>query len=231
MNNFVKSVGVFIIGLLFVVSGAWLSDKVRKRSTLETPRSIVDCPSDFIHYSSLSNNEDRTVKLISKETSMFASGGKFVNPQVVITQNKSDKSEMACGYLFIRTGTKNYGPLQNWEDVYINPTGFGGHVSIDNAISVNEGEEYSEYLIPLERVMYWRTKLRTSKLNANWVALLNVSVEVPFGIGLNTNNQNGFIDEISITYKCWNPTTGEENNNCQLVVKEVNDRTTNSLEK
>ena len=48
--------------------------------------------------------------------------------------------------------------------------------------------------------------------------LLNVSQSIGFEIGLNTNDKTGFIDKFSIAYKCWNPTTGEENQDCRIEV-------------
>lgn len=31
-------------------------------------------------------------------------------------------------------------------------------------------------------------------------------------------DKTGFIDEVIIAYKCWNPKTGEENNDCELKI-------------
>lgn len=73
---------------------------------------------------------------------------------------------------------------------------------------------------------YWKTRADRNNdtlLSADWAALLNVSETVKFEIALNTNNQFGFIDELSIAYKCWNPATGEENTGCKLDIADSND--------
>ncbi|KKQ41961.1 MAG: hypothetical protein US61_C0036G0009, partial [Parcubacteria group bacterium GW2011_GWE2_37_8] len=147
----------------------------------------------------------------------------FVNSQVVIAKSETATSKVACGYLFIRAGTETVGALQSWEDVYINPNAFGGHLLSKSAFSVNDGQSYSEYIYSLDKIQYWRSIQDHSILTADWASLLNVSPEVSFTIALNTNDHTGFIDEVSIAYKCWDPATGEENTGCRLSVKSSED--------
>lgn len=231
--NFLKAIGFFFAALIFVLSAVFLSkwingDSKPITSTTTIPeiieRKMVSCPPDRLSYSTVSQN----VKLIDKETAMFAENGKFANPQVIIAKSETSDSKVACGYLFVRAGTKSNGALQDWEDVYINPNSFGGHIISKSAISINDGENYSEYLFSLDRIPYWATSERKSVLNADWAALLNVSNEVKFDIALNTNDKTGFINEIAIAYKCWNPKTGEENTGCKLDVKNKTDIQTNN---
>lgn len=226
--NFFKAIGFFLAALIFVLSAVFLSKWItgepkQNPQTVIIPETIerimVSCSPDRLSYSTVNQN----VKLIDKETAMFAKDGKFANPQVVITKSETNDSKVACGYLFVRAGTKSNGALQEWEDVYINPNSFGGHIISKSAISINDGENYSEYLFSLDRIPYWATSGRKSVLNADWAALLNVSNEVKFDIALNTNDKTGFINEIAIAYKCWNPKTGEENTGCKLDVKNKTD--------
>ncbi len=147
---------------------------------------------------------------------MFAADGKFVNSTIVITKNETEKSKVACGYLFVRAGTGTNGSLQTWENVYINPNEFGGHIIPNN--TPGDAREYSEYLFSLDKIQYWKTRNRKSVLTADWAALLNVASQVSFHVALNTEDRSGFIDEIAISYKCWNPKTGEENKECRLDV-------------
>lgn len=218
--NFLKAIGFFFAALVFVLSAVFLS----KWITGDTQNNIVSCPPDRLSYSTVS----QSVKLIGKRTAMFAENGKFINPQVIIAKSETNDSRVACGYLFVRAGTKNNGALQSWENVYINPDTFGGHIVSKSAISVNDGEQYSEYLFSLDKIQYWPTSARKAILNADWAALLNVSNEVEFNIALNTNDKTGFIDEILIAYKCWNPITGEENTGCKLRVTSKTDIQTNN---
>ena len=80
----------------------------------------------------------------------------------------------------------------------------------------NDGDKYSEYVYSLNKIQYMKSRSERSIMTADWSYLFNVSPEVIFQIGLNTENKTGFVDEISIAYKCWNPDTGEENNGCKL---------------
>lgn len=211
---------VFVMVAFFVgVVGFWF---ISSRSNLSTPSPsnrppLVSCPPDFLSYQTLNVDSTHVVKLISIKKSMFAANKEFINSEVVITKNETKTSKVACGYLFIRAGTSR-GALQSWEDVVVNPNGFGGHLLPSSAISINDGAEYSEYLYGLNKIQYWPTHDRESVNNADWSALLNVSDIVPFIIALNTENQTGFIDEISIAYKCWDPSTGEESVGCSLTV-------------
>lgn len=232
MINFLKAVGYFILSLAFVLSAVFLSRWVNggfgqesQNNIISHPieRSVVSCPPDFLSYTTINQN----VKLIDKRTVMFADNGQFINPQVVVAKSETDNSKVACGYLFVRAGTQTNGALQSWEDVYINPNMFGGHIISQNAIVVNDGSEYSEYLFSLDKIPYWPTAARKPSRIANWAYLLNVSNEVKFDIALNTNDKSGFIDELAIAYKCWNPSTGEENNGCKLYIASSKETKTN----
>ena len=132
----------------------------------------------------------------------------------------------------VRAGTELYGSLQSWENVHINPNNFGGHINPENQIGVGDSREFSEYIFPLSEIQYWKTRAdrwRGSLSTADWAALLNVTEEVVFEIAMNTEERSGFIDEISIAYKCWNPKTGEENSECELKVLDKGDIETDSL--
>lgn len=238
MNDFIKASKYFGIALLFVFSAVWGSALIgRVINPSPTPIPIyksISCPDDFPAYNALRKNPSQVVKLISERKSMFAANGKFINSQIVIIKNETKESKVACGYLFVRVGTTKNGPLQSWENVYINPNNFGGHINPKNQFGPGDGRDYSEYLFSLNKIQYWKTRSERAKgiiSEADWAALLNVSDKVSFEIALNTNDRTGFIDELSIAYKCWNPTTGEENTGCKLEkVSEVDKETTNPVQ-
>lgn len=236
MNSFLKGLGYFGSALIFVLAAVYLSswingDKEVNQPPIKTiyqtvPRPFVTCSTDFISYQKLAENPSRIAKLIDHKKIMFAENGGFVNSEVVITKNETKESRVACGYLFVRAGTITNGSLQSWENVYINPSGFGGHISKENSIGLGDSREFSEYLFPLSKINYWKT--RNDRVNKNlsvadWGVLLNVSDTVEFNIALNTEDKTGFIDDISIAYKCWNPETGEENDKCSLNVEKKPD--------
>ncbi len=232
MNSFLKGLGYFGTALIFVLAAVFFSELISGEKPLppgnELPiaRPAVSCPPDFLSYQKLIENPSRTIKLINQRKSMFAENGGFVNLQIVITKNETQESRVACGYLFVIAGTTTNGALQNWENIYINPNQFGGHINPEDHIGRGDSNNYSEYLFPLNKIKYWKNRAERSKGNlsiADWAALLNVSERVEFNIALNTNNKTGFIEEVSIAYKCWNPKTGEENNECSLNIEGKSD--------
>ncbi len=182
-------------------------------------REAVVCPPQFANFDYLMGGAGQVVELIP-ETKRMSAADKFINSEIVIVKTETKKSKVACGYLFVRAGTEEYGAIQSWEDIYINPNEFGGHLDQSSAITVNDRrKEYSEYLYSLDEIQYWPRKEDKNRkiLTADWAALLNVSPEVNFHIALNTT-ADGFINKVLIAYKCWDPATGEENKNCKLDV-------------
>lgn len=229
-RDFFKAVSYFGAALLFVLSAVYFSNLL-DRSQAITPipvpatttpiyveRPIIICQPSFVAYQELKEGKGQTVPLIGDRQSMYAENGKFVNSKVVLAKSETETSKVACGYLFIRAGT-DIGAVQPWENIYINPSGFGGHLKSDSSISINDGEKFSEYLYALNKIEYWSTRNRQTVNTADWAALLNVQQTVPFTIALNTENQTGFIDEMVVAYKCWNPKDGTENKDCKLRVE------------
>jgi len=235
MRNLFNALFYLTVGLVFVVGGAWISNKlIQGTDTTPLPAiPVITCLADSQSYKSLIENNGQVVKLIGSKKSMYASNGRFINSRKVITKNETEKSKVACGYLLVKAHTELYGALQSWENVYINPDNFGGHINSENQIGVGDAREFSEYIFPLNEIQYWKTRAargRGGLSNADWASLLNVSKEVTFVIALNTEENSGFIDEISITYKCWDPTTGEENKECKLEVSDKGDIETDDVE-
>lgn len=221
-GEIIKALLMMGFGILVVFGVSMALGNFRKspEDKKDNNRQIVSCPSDFISYQELSKDPQNIVSLINERTPMYAENGQF-HSKIVVTKIETEKSKVACGYLFVKAGTTTYGPIQKWENLYINPNGFGGHINPINNIGLGDSENFSEYLFPLSKMSYWPTRdKRTSNdlLSADWGVLLNVSPSIGFEIGLNTNDKTGFIDEFSIAYKCWNPETGEENHDCKIEV-------------
>ncbi len=189
----------------------------------ETNVQVVFCPNDFSGYEALP--QDQVVKLINKKIPAYAANGMFVNPTIVIAKRGGEGSEVACGYLYIKAGTKDVGPLRAWENIYINPNPlasnpYGGHLIRDKAILSRDGESFTETLFSLDNINYRPDKNSTEIKSANWAALMNVSERIDFHISLNTEDRTGFIEEISIGYRCFNPQTGKETHDCRFEVVE-----------
>jgi len=222
--NFIKAAGFFVGALVFVLSSVYLSSLISKdivpQTINEPARPQVSCPDDFLAYNELVQKENTLVQLIKSKTSMHAKDGDFINSKIVITKNEPANSKVACGYLYVRAGTSK-GPFKSWEHLYINPNNFGGHINPEGQIGPGDGNEYSLYVFPLNKISYWKDLSDYSRdvlSTADWAALLNVSPTVEFKIGISTEDPSAFIDELSIAYKCWDPATGEENTGCKLEI-------------
>lgn len=214
-------VGAIFMMFLFIGGVLIVWNITRKDTSTLAQRTIVECPPTIEDYQDVANNSGQVVELIPKRVSSYGENGMFAKKQIVITKIETEKSKIACGYISIRAGTDKYGSLQSWENVYINPNGFGGHIDSENQIGVGDARDYTEYTFSLNEMLYWKTRAdrwRGALSNADWASLLNVSTEVTFVIALNTEEVGGFIDSTSIVYKCWNPKTGEENKDCKIEV-------------
>jgi hypothetical protein len=225
-KTIIQSATVLVVAIVLLIAARWIGSwgqnsqkpspsQPTASSTQPTITPMVSCPASILSYTQTSQD----IKLIGQRVVSYASDGHFMHPQVVIAKSDTSTSKFACGYLFIRAGTKTNGALQSWEDVYVNPNTFGGHLDKTNAFSAIDGNYYSEYYYSLNNIKYWPNSARKSLFSADWAALLNVSNQITFEIDLNTNDSTGFIDEVSIAYKCWDPATGLQNNGCQLTVQ------------
>jgi hypothetical protein len=226
---------LFVLGVLIV----WniTREKESETPTDSTKKQVVykyksvTCPKDVEAYNALRENSNQIATLVEKEN-MFAKHGRFINLKVILTKNETRHSKIACGYLFVRAGTKEYGSLQEWENLFINPKDHGGHIDVRNDFMNSEHEDFSEYLFLLDDIRYWENRAERAKGNllvSDWASLLNASETVPFHIAYNSEVPSGFIDELSIIYKCWDPQTGEENNECKLIVTDVTKTQTDTL--
>lgn len=220
MNDFIKAILFVVVAVFGIIASTLISNQFKKPVEI-SPTSIikfVTCPKDFEGYKNIPQKQ--IVKLIDKRVPTFAADGKFINPTIVVTKKGGSGSEVACGYLHIKAGTNSNGLLQDWENVYINPYPYGGHITTDKSISVKEDDNLTEMLFSLNDISYRVNKESKEIKTANWTALMNVSNVIEFNISLNTENKTGFIDGISIAYRCFNPETGKETNDCKFEITE-----------
>lgn len=220
MKIFLKVPLIFVLALGFVVLAAWLSGKVRNDENPDSTTRMpsVSCPKTLAGFESLPG--EQVIDLIPNEIPSYAANGQFVNPTIVVAKRGGVKSEVACGYIRIKAGTKTAGALRSWENIYINPYPYGGHLVVDGAILNVSGDTYTDLLLPLEHVSYRENRNAKEIQSANWAALLNVSDKVEFSISLNSEDRSGFIGPIQAGYRCINIETGEETHDCSLEVIE-----------
>ncbi len=228
-NNFKSIVKAFLliaVSILFVVFSVWLAEKVNPSKDqfkdvanqvikqIENP--TVSCPRDFDSFKSLKDKS--SIELLGDRTFVNAYNG-FIEDRTVVVNRYGSNSKVACGYLYIRV-QKSGKPLDYWEDFYLSPGVFGGHLVSEGAVVNHNTGDYTEVLFPLGEIVYRETKNRSNPIMvADWVALLNVSNKTIFTTYVNSLDRNSSIDELVIAYKCVNPDTGKQTSDCLLEIE------------
>ena len=158
--------------------------------------------------------------VLANNLNSYGSGGQFVNKKIVVVKSSGSGSQVACGYLYVVAHTNNR-PLQlEWEHPYIKPSQFGGHIVTNDAILKRETNGKTELLFNLSKISYRILNSDTEIRKADWASLLNVSDRVEFEIALNTVDNRGTLDEVSIAYQCWSPETGQLTTDCELTTED-----------
>ncbi len=224
-----------IVGAFFVYGAVAISNALDKNMDKEQIERVVEkiieekeiviykpeCKQSFDGYQELLN-KGQYLKIVVNKYS-YAQNGIFVGG-IDSMVGRTGPDEIGCGYLYIRV-SKNNKPINNeWDSVYIDPHDFGGHILRDKSILHENRENYTEALLSLNSVSYlpglpYDPDAQNFRI-ADWVELLNVNNHFKFHIGLSVENKSALINEIIVAYKCWNPETGEETQNCQLSLEE-----------
>lgn len=209
-------IAVFFFGIVFV----WNATH-KEVPTPTTARPIVECPKDFDSYEQ--TRKSLIVTLLENKESYGIPGDGFAKEYKVKLKRSGLNSEVACGYLFYRVSVDGRAIQQTYENLVMRPSDsrqFGGHIIPNKNVEIRNVDvnNKTEILLPLANITYNPNKGRPDTRSADWVALLNVADEMEFDIALNTTAQAGMIDEVSIAYKCWNPETGQETQDCELEV-------------
>ncbi len=215
----------FVIGASLIVKS--ITIKSNKQEVEEIVKEVIrekkilitqpQCERKLLAYEFLKEN-GQLIRLVEKRSS-YASYGNFVG-NINSTIHISGNGEVACGYLYIRVSKSGKSLNEKWDSIYVNPHGFGGHLLRSKSIIKSENNSFTEVLFLLDAISYlpglpYSPEAQNFKI-ADWVNLLNVNSEIKFNIGLSAEDIGGLIEEISIAYKCWNPATGDETQNCQL---------------
>jgi len=177
------------------------------------------CVPDLDSYQLLRERK-QFVSLVSQPVNTYAVQGQFVN-DFTTTVYRSGSGEIACGYLYIHAKVDGRA-LNDTESIFINPSGFGGHILRSKSVAAVGGATSTEVLLPLRSISYlpsvpYNPAAQNYRV-ADWAKLINAGNQVTFGVGLSTLDVRGVIEDISIAYKCWDPSTGEETEDCQLSI-------------
>lgn len=230
MNDFKKFLKIFSqLALIFGIGilAIWITSFFGENNTTEdiakeVAKEIVakkpSCPNTREAYRNLKDSEQSIILIENLNT--FGEEGSFVNSKIVIVNSSGVGSEVACGYLFIEVEGENGRPLQTeWENPFVKPGQFGGHLVTENSIIPRIDNESNQFLFNLAKMQYRISRVSEEIRTADWAALLNVSDHIEFEIALNTIDSEAIIKEVSIVYQCWSPETGEITKDCNLSVK------------
>jgi hypothetical protein len=219
----IKGIGTVILAFIFVALSAFIYSKVSYVSTPTTlPSNGVVCPKDSQSY--VQTKAKKNIILLSNEQSYGKAQGDFIKQYNVTIERSGLNSQIACGYLFYSLSVKSK-PIHSYENLYMTPSlgkQFGGHIypNGDNLISSDVTATSTEMLFPLNEISYDGNE-RQNLEQADWASLLDVTNKIDFTIALNTTDSTGQINSVEIAYKCWNPQTGQETDDCNLQVTNV----------
>ncbi|MBU1037325.1 hypothetical protein KKF32_04890 [Patescibacteria group bacterium] len=230
INNNIKPIIQFTVILLIgsgIVLGTTSIVNLIREPEVKVSEKVVEvekiinapeCGKSFSDYESLVAKGQFLTLAENRNT--YASNGQFINA-FNVNVNRSGDGKIACGFLYVKARINGKELDKNYDSVYINPNGFGGHILRTKSLYIqNKEENKTEVLLPLSSISYLPNKPYNSNAQnyqiANWVNLLNTGSQVNFQIGLSALDTRGYIDEIKIVYKCWDSKTGEETQDCQL---------------
>lgn len=215
-------IAVQIIGIVAIGSASILLASLVSNPKENNPVSI-NCPLDTSSYQVTKSKHDLVLSPDGwySYASVSGDGGFAGNKKVNI--KISGSSQIVCGYLHYVIDINN-APLENTNlvtlvmgavDTYWGLQ-FGGHIyPQDKSSIISNSATSTDIIIPLNSISYDGTA-DTNIQVVDWVSLLNVSNKINFGIALNTTSKTGRIDSVDIAYKCWNPQTGKETDDCSL---------------
>ncbi len=208
--------GIFVIGVTYAIKFLVLSNEPEVR---EVPLRAPKCEWSFAEYEKLVQEGQSLVVLT--DTKSYAVAGELLSKKKVVRRS----GEIACGYLYARASRGNKPLDELYDSIYISPQEFGGHLIRPRSITVDKKQENkTEVLFPLSAVPYLPTVPYDPQAQnfeiTDWTKLFNAASKIKIDIGLSTLSASGLIEEVRISYRCWNPDTGEEVHDCQLSLEE-----------
>lgn len=207
--------GVAAIWITSLFNRGTSNEKIIKEVVKEIVLKKPSCPDTTDAFNAL--RDSGQIVVLAKNVNSYGENGFFVNLKTTVIKSTGSGSQIACGYLFVKAHGSNSRPLQvQWENPYVKPGQFGGHLQTENSIIPQDDGKVSEFLFNLSKINY---RLEGEIRQADWAALLNVSNKIEFEIALNTTDKDGTIDEVSIAYQCWSPETGQITNDCRFSVE------------
>jgi len=216
----IKTLIIFIVGFIIVVFVAKSINSlfIEKNENKPMITPIVSCPTDSKSF----ENTEKKLTLLENRPSNGTEG--ILKGFRITIERSGITSDIACGYLFYRVSFGDKPIEQEYMSLYMNLSSgqFGGHILPDEkkGAIINEINNKTEVIMPLDRITYNGLERYPIK-EVDWVALLNVSNQIEVDIALSADTILGNIDLVQFTYKCVNPETREETEDCKLKVTSI----------
>src|SRR6185369_2827642 len=133
---------------------------VTKDKTSEVANQVVQetiikrptCPNTSDDFNSLVQSGQ--VVTLAENLNSYGMNGQFVNEKVTIVKRTGSGSEVSCGYLYAEVQVGKRPLQQDWENLYVNPSEFGGHIITTNAIVNKEENNQTNLLFDLSKMTY-----------------------------------------------------------------------------
>lgn len=220
---------VFFSGITIFWKTIIIPEKTKEPEVREVVEKIIEerevvlrapkCERSFAEYEKLV--QDGQSVLVLADTRSYAITGDLFSKRKIVRRN----GELACGYLYARANKGNKSLDEVYDSIYISPQELGGHLIRPRSITLDKKKDNkTEVLLPLSAIPYLPSIPYDPQAQnfdiADWVKLFNAAQKIKVDIGLSTLSQAGLIEEVRIAYRCWNPETGKETNDCSLGVEE-----------
>lgn len=219
--------GLFIVVVSFAIKAIFFQTsepEVRKivETVVEEKEVLLrapKCERSFAEYEKLV--KDGQSVLILADTKSYAVAGDLLSKRKIVRRS----GELACGYLYARASKGNRPLDEVYDSIYISPQELGGHLIRPRSINLDKKQENkTEVLLPLSAIPYLPSVPYNPQAQnfdiTDWVKLFNAAQKIKVDIGLSILSSAGLIEEVRVAYRCWNPETGKETNDCSLGVEE-----------
>ena len=220
---------VFFAGIIIFWKTVIIPEKTKEPEVREVVEKVIEekeivlrapkCERSFAEYEKLVQDGQSLVVLA--DTKSYAVSGDLLSKRKIVRRN----GELACGYLYARASKGNKPLDEVYDSIYISPQELGGHLIRPRGITIDKKQDNkTEILLPLSSIPYlpsvpYNPQAQNFEI-ADWVKLFNAAQKIKVDIGLSTLSTAGFIEEVRIAYRCWNPDTGKETHECSLGVEE-----------
>ncbi len=222
MKAIFQTLIIFVIGAVVILTTAFFVKKFKEpevvEKIVETKVKITapECQRNFTEFTKLVNS-GQYFKVLENARSQAQNG--FFTQGSVHETAVHRVGEIACGYLYVEASAGGKPLDDKYDSIFVEAQNYGGHLVRTRSIETEGNQGTTKVLFELNSIPYlpnvpYNPNAKDFRIS-NWVKLFGVNSSVDFRIALSTQSA-GFIKEVGVAYKCWNPDTGDETFDCQL---------------